>query len=122
MHWNPCHLLQLWYVYDNKQEHFRRAPTMIQIASYMPQLAPLPIPMAEHLLKQRRKLLKKTARTSSQDELEKGALSLLEENVQEKRQAVYVLMDPLVQTEKVSRELSLSTTLIMQVLRAHTPD
>ncbi len=95
---------------------------MIQIASYMPQLAPLPIPMAEHLLKQRRRLLKKTMRTSSPDELEKGALPLLEQNVQEKRQAVYVLMDPLVQTEKGSREPSLSTTWIMQVLRAHTPE
>ncbi len=95
---------------------------MIQIASHMPRLAPLPIPMAEHLLKQHRRLLKKTVRTSSQDELEKGALALLEKNVQEKRQVVYVLMDPLVQTEQVSRELSLSTTWIMHVLRAHTPE
>ena len=95
---------------------------MIQIASHMPRLAPLPIPMAEHLLKQRRRLLQKSVRTISQDELEKGALSLLEQNVQEKRQAVYRLMDPLVQTEKGSREPSLSTTWIMQVLRAHTPE
>jgi hypothetical protein len=95
---------------------------MIQIVSHMPWLAPLPIPMAEHLLKQRRRLLKKTVRTSLPEELEKGALSLLEQNVQEKRQAVYVLMDPLVQTEKVLREPSLSTTWIMHVLRAHTPE
>jgi len=95
---------------------------MIQIAAYMPQLAPLPIPMAEHLLKQRCRLLKKTVRTSSPDELEKGALSLLEQDVQEKRQAVYVLMDSLVQIEQVSREPSLSTTWIMHVLRAHTPE
>ncbi len=95
---------------------------MIQIASYMPRLAPLPIPMAEHLLKQQRRLLQKTVRTSSPDELEKGALSLLEQNIQVKRQAVYGLMDPLVQTEKGSREVPLSTTWIMQVLRAHTPE
>jgi hypothetical protein len=95
---------------------------MIQIASHMPQLAPLPIPMAEHLLKQRRRLLKKVVRTISQDELEKGALALLEKNVQEKRQAVYVLMDPLVQTENVSREIALSTSWIMQALTAHTPE
>lgn len=95
---------------------------MVQIASHMPQLAPLPIPMAEHLLKFQRRLLKKTMRTSSPDELETGALSLLEHNVQEKRQAVYGLMDPLVRTEeKGSREPSLSTTWIMQVLSAHTP-
>jgi hypothetical protein len=90
---------------------------MIQIASYMPQLAPLPIPIAEHLLKQRRRLLKKTGRTIPQDELEKVALSLLEKKVQEKRQAVYVLMDPLVQAE-----ISISTARIMQVLMAHTPE
>jgi hypothetical protein len=95
---------------------------MIQIATYMPQLAPLPIPMVEHLLKHRYKLLKKTVRTISQDEREKEALSLLQKNVQEKRQAVYVLMDPLVQTEKVSREIPLSTTWIMHMLRAHTPE
>jgi hypothetical protein len=95
---------------------------MILIASHMPRLAPLPIPMAEHLLKQQCRLLKKTVRTSSQDELEKGALALLEKHVQEKRQVVYALMDPLVQTEQVSRELSVSTAWIMQVLRAHTPE
>src|SRR5260221_14604882 len=116
MHWNTCYLLQPWYVYDNKQEKFRRAPPMIQIASHMPRLAPLPIPMAEHLLKQQRRLLQKTVRTSSPDELEKGALFLLEKNIQEKRQAVYLLMDPLMQTEKGSWEMPLSTTWIMQVL------
>jgi len=95
---------------------------MIQITSHMPRLAPLPIPMAEHLLKQQRRLLQKTVRTSSPDELEKGALFLLEKNIQEKRQAVYLLMDPLMQTKKGSWEMPLSTTWIMQVLRAHTPE
>ena len=95
---------------------------MIQIAAHMPQLAPLPIPMVEHLLKQRRRLLKKTVRTISQDEREKEALSLLEKNIQEKRQAVYALMDPLVQAEKVSGEIPLSTTWITQVLRVYTPE
>lgn len=95
---------------------------MIPIALHMPQLAPLPIPMVEHLLKQQCRLLKKTVRTTSQVELEKRALALLEKNVQEKRQVVYALIDPLVQTEQVSRELSLSTTWIMHVLRAHTPE
>ena len=95
---------------------------MIPIASRMPGLAPLPLPMAEHLLKQQRRLLKKMVRTTSQDELEQGALALLEKHVQEKRQVVYALMDSLVQTEHVSREHALSTTWIMHVLSAHTPE
>ncbi len=94
---------------------------MIQIASHMPQLAPLPIPMALHLLKQQRKLLKKAVRTSSQDELEKGALSLLEKKVQEKRDAVYILMNLLIQAELSSREAGLSTTWLLQALSAHMP-
>lgn len=94
---------------------------MYQIPLNMPSLAPLPSPIVFHLLKQQRKLLSKTVRTISQDEIDHAVWSLLETKVHEKRPVVYTLMDFILQAEKPSSETYLSTTWLRQMLAAHTP-
>src|SRR5258708_39511204 len=77
--------------------------------------------MVLHLFKWQRKYLKKYAKALAPEELEHAAWLLLENKVREKRDAVYTLMNPVMQAEKSSRETGLSTTWILQALTAHMP-
>ena len=94
---------------------------MNYITVKMPLLAPLPIPMVLHLFKRQRKHLKNHARAIAPDELDQAAWFLLEQKVREKRDAVITLMNPIMQAEKSSREIGLSTTWMLQVLTVHMP-
>lgn len=94
---------------------------MNHTALKMPLLAPLPLPMVLHLFKWQRKYLKKHTRAIAPNELDQAAWFLLEEKVREKREAVYTLMNPMMQADKSSREAGLSTAWILQVLTAHMP-
>src|SRR6266567_3545567 len=95
---------------------------MNHIAWKMPLLAPLPIPMALHLFKWQRRYLKKHVRTIMTNELDQMAWFLLAEKVREKREAVYTLMNPMMQAEQSSREAGLSTAWMLQALTAHMPE
>jgi hypothetical protein len=94
---------------------------MNYIAVKMPLLAPLPIPMVLHLFKWQRKHLKKHVKALAPEELDHAAWLLLENKVREKRDAVSTLMNPVMQAEKSSREVGLSTTWMLQALTAHMP-